>query len=79
MQLTGGWDLDDEMPRAHMWGNLAGYKVPRQIVAVPEVTRGPSGKIDISRIRALLAQSATPPDRSPGAIMILGSSWQRVP
>jgi acyl-CoA synthetase (AMP-forming)/AMP-acid ligase II len=36
---------------------LAGYKVPRQVVAVPEVTRGPNGKIDIPRIRALLEQS----------------------
>ena len=43
-----------------MRASLAGYKVPRQVVAVPEVTRGPNGKIDIPRIRALLAQSATP-------------------
>jgi acyl-CoA synthetase (AMP-forming)/AMP-acid ligase II len=60
VQLAGGWDLDDEALRAHVRARLAGYKVPRQVIAVPEVTRGPNGKIDIPRIRALLAQSATP-------------------
>ena len=60
VQLAGGWDLDDEALRAHVRASLAGYKVPRQVVAVPEVTRGPNGKVDIPRIRALLAQSATP-------------------
>jgi acyl-CoA synthetase (AMP-forming)/AMP-acid ligase II len=60
VQLDGGWDLDDEALRAHVRGSLAGYKVPRQVIAVPEVTRGPNGKIDIPRIRALLEQSATP-------------------
>jgi acyl-CoA synthetase (AMP-forming)/AMP-acid ligase II len=59
VQLAGGWDLDDETLRAHVRASLAGYKVPRQVVAVPEVTRGPNGKVDIPRIRALLAQSAT--------------------
>ncbi len=59
VQLAGGRDLDDEALRAHVRTSLAGYKVPRQVVAVPEVTRGPNGKIDILRIRALLAQSAT--------------------
>ena len=60
VQLAGGWDLDDETLRAHVRASLAGYKVPRQVVAVPEVTRGPNGKVNIPRIRALLAQSATP-------------------
>jgi 3-oxocholest-4-en-26-oate---CoA ligase len=60
VQLAGGWDLDDEALRGHVRACLAGYKVPRQVVAVPEVSRGPNGKIDIPRIRALLAQSATP-------------------
>jgi acyl-CoA synthetase (AMP-forming)/AMP-acid ligase II len=60
VQLAGGWDLDDEALRAHVRASLAGYKVPRQVVAVPEVTRGPNGKVDIPRIRALLAESVTP-------------------
>jgi hypothetical protein len=34
--------------------------VPRQVVGVPEVTRGPNGKIDIPHMRSLLEQSATP-------------------
>jgi acyl-CoA synthetase (AMP-forming)/AMP-acid ligase II len=44
VQLAGGWDLDDEALRAHVRGRLAGYKVPRQVVAVPEVTRGPTAR-----------------------------------
>jgi len=36
----------------HVRGRLAGYKVPRQVVAVPEVPRAPNGKIDIPSIRA---------------------------
>jgi acyl-CoA synthetase (AMP-forming)/AMP-acid ligase II len=64
VQLAGGCDLDDEALRAHVRGHLAGYKVPRQVVAVPEVTRGPNGKIDIPRMRALLEQSR--PSLTPG-------------
>jgi hypothetical protein len=35
VQLAGGWDLDDGALRAHVRGSLAGYKVPRQVVASP--------------------------------------------
>lgn len=42
------------------------YKVPRQVVAVPELPRGPTGKVDIPRMRALLEQPAAPHDLATG-------------
>ena len=60
VHVADGWQFDGEALRAHVRASLAGYKVPRQMVAVPEVTRGPNGKIDIPRMRQLLTPSATP-------------------
>jgi 3-oxocholest-4-en-26-oate---CoA ligase len=37
---------------------LAAYKVPRAFLRVPEVRRGPNGKVDLAWARALAAQSA---------------------
>jgi 3-oxocholest-4-en-26-oate---CoA ligase len=42
---AAGAPSEDEL-RAHLRDRLAGYKVPRQIVAVPQVRRAPNGKAD---------------------------------
>jgi 3-oxocholest-4-en-26-oate---CoA ligase len=60
VQLAGGHLLDGEALREHVRAHLAGYKVPRQVVAVPEVTRGPNGKVDIPRMRQFLEHAASP-------------------
>jgi fatty-acyl-CoA synthase len=71
LQLADGCPLDEGALREHVRASLAGYKVPRQVVAVPEVTRGPNGKIDIPRIRALLERRPSVtgggPDASEGS------------
>ena len=41
VQMAGGWQLDGEALRAHVRASLAGYKVPRQVVAVPEIDPRP--------------------------------------
>ncbi len=37
-------------------GQLAGYKVPRKVVAVEQIQRGPNGKPDLKWARELAAQ-----------------------
>ena len=54
VQVAGGWPFDGEALRAHVRASLAGYKVPRQVAAVPEIIRGPNGKVDIPRMRSRL-------------------------
>jgi acyl-CoA synthetase (AMP-forming)/AMP-acid ligase II len=67
VQLARGRRLDGEALRAHVRSSLAGYKVPRQIVAVPEVTRGPNGKVDVPRVRAILERNAAATGDGPDA------------
>jgi 3-oxocholest-4-en-26-oate---CoA ligase len=59
VQVADGWQFDGEALREHVRGRLAGYKVPRHVLAVPEVTRRPNGKIDIPGMRALLPGGQT--------------------
>jgi fatty-acyl-CoA synthase len=40
-----GADLDEERLKDHVKGNLARYKVPREIVFIDEMPRNPTGKI----------------------------------
>jgi 3-oxocholest-4-en-26-oate---CoA ligase len=47
--------LDVDALVAHVAGELAGYKVPRQVVAVAAVPRAANGKLDLAAVRALLA------------------------
>jgi acyl-CoA synthetase (AMP-forming)/AMP-acid ligase II len=37
---------------------LAGYKVPKDVVVVPSLERGPNGKLDYRRVRELAARGA---------------------
>jgi long-chain acyl-CoA synthetase len=42
---------DAEGLRAHLSGRLAGYKIPRVIRAVPQLSRDDSGKVSKRRLR----------------------------
>ena len=57
--LTGaGAELDDETLRAFVRAQLAGYKVPKAFVAVPQVQRAPNGKADYRWARATAEAAA---------------------
>ena len=43
----------DALVKAHCDGVLAGYKMPRTVVAVGEILRGPNGKPDLKWAKAL--------------------------
>jgi acyl-CoA synthetase (AMP-forming)/AMP-acid ligase II len=44
--------LDADDLRAHVKGQLAGYKAPRHVVVVDSVRRAPNGKADYASTRA---------------------------
>jgi len=50
----GTGDLDVASVVAHVRGRLAGYKVPREVVAVASVGRSPAGKVDYAMVRELV-------------------------
>jgi fatty-acyl-CoA synthase len=51
-------ELDDETLRAYVRSQLAGYKVPKAFVAVPQVQRAPNGKADYRWARATAEAAA---------------------
>ncbi len=55
VSLRDGATIDLETLRAHVKGQLAGYKAPRRLVVVDEVVRSPSGKLDHRWLRATAA------------------------
>lgn len=57
VQLVAGAQLDLTRLQDHVRDHLAGYKVPRRI-AVAQVVRGPSGKVDLAAARRSLAKDA---------------------
>lgn len=52
IEPTAGARVDLETLRAGLQGTLAGYKVPRQMVAVESIGRAANGKVDQARWRA---------------------------
>jgi fatty-acyl-CoA synthase len=46
VQLRGGAVTDEEKLRTHVKERLAGYKVPKRVLAVPAMFRAPNGKAD---------------------------------
>lgn len=58
VQLAPGRSLDSDALRGHVRGALAGYKVPRRIVAVTAIPRTASGKLDMTHIRELVLAAA---------------------
>ena len=45
VELEEGYELDERALREHCRASLAGYKVPRRIIALAELPRNPTGKI----------------------------------
>ncbi|MEY2570547.1 MAG: 3-oxocholest-4-en-26-oate---CoA ligase, partial [Acidimicrobiaceae bacterium] len=58
VQLRSTEPGDDEL-RGHVRLVLAGYKVPKRIVRVPEIARGANGKVDYKRVRAAAASGTS--------------------
>jgi fatty-acyl-CoA synthase len=53
VQLIVDSDVTTDDLRSRLRARLAGYKVPKQVVVVPSLERGPNGKIDYRRVRQL--------------------------
>jgi long-chain acyl-CoA synthetase len=51
VELEPGTMLDEEALRAHCRDHLAGYKVPRRIVAISDMPRSMLGKILRRQVR----------------------------
>ena len=58
--VAGPAGPDDEDIRAHLRPMLAGYKIPRQILRVPEIRYTPQAKPDLAWASAVAAPSSEP-------------------
>lgn len=56
--LRPGHDADGDRLRARSRGRLAGYKVPRAVIVVPELPLTGSGKVDKQALRARIDKQA---------------------
>jgi acyl-CoA synthetase (AMP-forming)/AMP-acid ligase II len=54
VELGEGGASEDAL-RDHVHARLAGYKVPRRILALPNLGRGPNGKLDYAALKAVAA------------------------
>ncbi len=54
-----GAAIDSDALRAHCRSSLAGYKVPKSIVALDSLQRSPSGKADYALLRGIAAEQLT--------------------
>ena len=52
VELVPGAGLDDDALREHVRSRLAGYKVPRAVLAIDDLGRLPNGKMDYPRLEA---------------------------
>lgn len=59
--------LDEPTLRAHLFNHIAANKVPTSIVAVAEIPKGPTGKVQRSALAAKLAHLFKPPYVAPGS------------
>jgi acyl-CoA synthetase (AMP-forming)/AMP-acid ligase II len=57
VQLREGASADEAALRAHVRGQLAGYKCPKRVIAVERVPRAPNGKADYKGAAALARES----------------------
>jgi acyl-CoA synthetase (AMP-forming)/AMP-acid ligase II len=56
--LRGGAEIDEEGLKAHVKGNLAGYKTPREVEFLDELPRNATGKVLKRDLRAREAQQS---------------------
>lgn len=54
---TGDKQLTPEELRAAVRRRLAGYKVPKAVILLPALPRTPTGKLELSRVRGIAADS----------------------
>jgi acyl-CoA synthetase (AMP-forming)/AMP-acid ligase II len=54
VELGEGGATEDAL-RDHVRAHLAGYKVPRRILVLPTLGRGPNGKLDYAALKAVAA------------------------
>jgi acyl-CoA synthetase (AMP-forming)/AMP-acid ligase II len=59
VQVTAGFDLDEGVLIEHCRAQLAGYKLPRTIVAVEAVQRSPVGKADYGWAKEIAVKEMT--------------------
>ena len=57
VELRAGAMFDEESLRRHVRAQLAGYKSPKRLVAVPAMFRAPNGKADYKRAREFAQQA----------------------
>jgi acyl-coenzyme A synthetase/AMP-(fatty) acid ligase len=57
---TANGSLTETDLRELVRGRLAGYKVPRGIVLLPQLPRTPSGKLEIAQVKRIAATGAAP-------------------
>jgi fatty-acyl-CoA synthase len=57
VELRPGASLDEGALRAHVRGRLAGYKVPKRVLATERMFRGANGKADYKAVRAFACEA----------------------
>ena len=62
VQSSPDCKLDADALRAHVKGNLAAYKAPKQVIIVESVYRGANGKLDYRRLRAVVVANTEAAD-----------------
>jgi len=67
LTLHEGADLDAETVRAHCKTHLAGFKVPEEVLIVPEMPLNASGKILKRELRRFLVEDGAPTEVSQAA------------
>jgi fatty-acyl-CoA synthase len=59
VELADGWSTDGSALRAHVTGQLASFKAPRDIVVVDTIGRAANGKVDYKRLRSVAIADLT--------------------
>jgi fatty-acyl-CoA synthase len=57
VELAPGADADEAQLQAFARETLAGYKVPKRVVALASLERAPNGKADYKHLRGIAASS----------------------
>ena len=61
VEPADGAAVDAAELRAHVAGQLAAYKAPRNVVVVDSIARAANGKVDYKRLKALASERVGTP------------------